>query len=197
MINITLLDRTARVTHRERLQPVTVVDMGVKAGLEGSESVFRSTPRSPSPVKIYRTESLESFHTGANEWLSARRELKEDATTLLLYWEPSLAAWDIESKWWHYCCAEHEWAPFPRSLSASIRDGARIGPFGRSCSNSTWAPLAGCWAICSRQLSRTGVASNNGGGSLPVGTPPPVLPQPLRVSKNARNERSSGVDGWM
>jgi hypothetical protein len=54
--------------------------MGVKLALEeDSESVFRSTPQSrhawnrlyrQEPLTIYR-EPWGSFHTGANEWLSA------------------------------------------------------------------------------------------------------------------------------
>jgi uncharacterized membrane protein (UPF0136 family) len=44
---ILLVKIEQRALRTEKRLPVTVVGMGVKAGLEGSESVFRSTPRLP------------------------------------------------------------------------------------------------------------------------------------------------------
>lgn len=80
--------------------------------------------------------------------------------------------------------------------------GRDIGPFGGEASKwHVGAPLAGCWAICSRQLSRTGVASMinilwwipTGRGTPPLAALP--QPQPLRVQKAPGMKEGWG--GWM
>jgi hypothetical protein len=124
---------TARVTHRERL-PVTVVDMGVKPAWKARNlySASHGTGRNHQNLTVTLV-----FHTGANAWwLSERREVKDDQLSLGISKAIQASTEDVGGCWWwHYCCGEHEWrmanGTSPRSF-ASIRDGAGIGPFGRS-----------------------------------------------------------------
>ncbi len=92
--------------------------------------------------------TLESFHTGANDWLSAgttRTEMSQP-------WRPKpfkLPRKSVVVGGGTIGAANSDGTPLDPLLP--FMDGAGKMPFGRWL-NCTCAPPAGCWAICSRLL---------------------------------------------